>query len=76
MYRFINDEKQRYYNIFVQPDMFSQHTIIIARGGLNHRRGAAIRTYGYDDEGQLQEALRRLIRRRRQRGYNLVGGSF
>lgn len=76
MYKFVNEEKQRYYHIYIQPDMFSQHTIIIARGGLNHRRGAAIRTYGYETIGELELALRGLVRRRRQRGYNLVCGSI
>lgn len=76
MMKFINPVTKRYYHIYIQPDMFSQHTIIIARGGLNHRRGAAIRKYGYATIGELELALRRLVRRRRQRGYNLVGSSI
>ena len=71
MYKF-EHENGRFYHIYVQADLFSQHTLVIARGGVKASRQCVIRKYGYPDEGSLQLALRRLIQRRRRHGYRLV----
>lgn len=76
MLKFINPDKKRFYNIYFGKDMFSEFTMTICHGGIGHRLGGAIRHYSFKSELELQLRLRGLIRRRRQRGYNLVCGSL
>lgn len=71
MLRYVHPENGRYYNIYVQPDMLSQYVIVIARGGYGHRKGAAVRKYGYASQEELELALRDIVVRRERRGYLL-----
>ncbi|MBK1621743.1 hypothetical protein CKO42_25825 [Lamprobacter modestohalophilus] len=69
--RWINPEKQRYYNAQLVADLFGDWTLVTYWGGLHSRLGGlsvnAVASY----EAGLEE-IARISQRRRQRGYNVV----
>jgi predicted DNA-binding WGR domain protein len=72
--RWINHEKQRYYTVRLEQDLFGDWTLVSCWGGRHSKRGGMQikRLEGYE---QGLAAIEQLAKRRRQHGYALLEGS-
>jgi len=68
MYRWVNEEKRRYYQVHLVEDMFGDWSLIACWGGLDSRRGGMRSTVVASHEAGF-ERIREIGKRRKQRGY-------
>ena len=68
MHRWINTEKQRYYQAYLVKDLLGDWVLVRAWGSLNTARGSQ-RTDLVSSEADGLQKLVALDRRRQQRGY-------
>ena len=73
MFRFENPTNGRWYYIIEQSDMFSEHCLVIYRGGTKFACHSVCRRHGYESAEARENALQRLILRRTSRGYIMMG---
>lgn len=74
MQRWIHPEKRRYYQVQLVEDLFGDWTVIACWGGLDsHRGGMQVKTA--ESYEAAQEQIEMIGKRRRQRGYERVGGA-
>ena len=69
MYRWVNEEKRRYYQVHLVEDMFGDWSLIACWGGLDSHRGGMRSTVVSSHEVGL-ERIREIDKRRKQRGYS------
>lgn len=69
MLKFENPTNGRYYYIIKNKDMINDLAITVIRGGIHHN---VTRRMGYNDPGQLEREVEKLVKRRIKRGYVLV----
>jgi hypothetical protein len=74
MYRWIHQEKARYYQAHLIRDLFGDWTLITVWGSLGSHRGRMYSSGVQSYEAGLAR-LAAISKRRRQRGYLLVDGS-
>lgn len=75
MYRWINDENGRHYQVILTQDLFGTWTLIASWGARDSRHGGAKRTSLPSREAGLAR-LKEIDRRRRRNGYRLVRGKL
>jgi len=73
MYRWVNPEKGRYYNAYLDRDLFGHWVLTKAWGGINSHRGHGRKVCVASREAGLQ-AIQALNKRRKKRGYCAVAG--
>ncbi|EXJ14292.1 hypothetical protein [Imhoffiella purpurea] len=71
MYRWIQPEKDRYYQAHLVEDLFGDWTLVACWGDLHSRR-SQVRKTGVSSYAAGLERLKAIDRRRRQSGYRLV----
>jgi len=73
MYRWVNEEKRRYYQVHLVEDLFRQWSLIICWGALDSRRGG-VRSIVVSSYDEGLERIREIDKRRKQRGYSSMHG--
>lgn len=66
--RWLNPARGRYYIAVVSDDLFGGRNLLRFWGGCDSRRGGQLSRH-YEDTNLLDEELRRIANRRRQRNY-------
>ncbi|EGV29886.1 MULTISPECIES: WGR domain-containing protein [Thiorhodococcus] len=74
MYRWIQPEKDRYYQAHLIEDLFGDWTLVACWGVL-HSRQSQMRKTGVPSYEAGLEQLKAIDRRRRQHGYHLIQGA-
>jgi hypothetical protein len=69
MLKFYNKNNQRYYFIAIEKDLFDDWILCVNRGG---DRRHVVRRYGYSNLSSLNARLNDMIKKRLQRGYELI----
>lgn len=70
-HRWINPDNQRYYTAQLVQDIFGDWTLVACWGGLHSKRGG-MRITQVASHDQGQQEIKKIAKRRRQRGYEVL----
>jgi len=70
-YYWINNEKRRYYRIYILKDLLGDISVIRAWGSLDSNAGSQVR-HSLIEQKTIDSLLERLCLQRKHRGYELI----
>ena len=71
IYKWLNREKSRYYTIIVKKDEPNEIILSHSWGGCNSNRGGKKNLFVQTEE-EVQKLINKMMRRRKNRGYDLT----